>query len=81
MTFQLGQLSDCESRIKRDFVEFSRLWVETKESWSDARRTQFERECLSTIGPSLSRFSTAMHEFCETVQQANQALEDDEQSL
>ncbi len=74
MEFRIGRLSDCENRIRRDFVEFSRLWAETTESWSDDRRKQFERERLSTLGPSLSRFSAEMHEFCETLQKANESL-------
>ncbi len=81
MEFRSERLADCESRIQRDFIEFSRLWSETAESWSDSRRKRFERERLSTLGPSLSRFCTAMHEFTEILQKANQSLSDADTKL
>lgn len=78
MAFNLGRVTDSENRIRRDFVEFSRLWMAVKEDWLDERRDRFEKEHLSTIGPSLSRFSSALNEFCDTVRQADRALKDDQ---
>ena len=77
MAFNLGRVTDSENRIRRDFVEFSRLWTAVREDWLDERRARFEHEHLSTIGPSLNRFSAAMSDFCEAVRKADQALKDD----
>ncbi|KAA1261975.1 hypothetical protein LF1_45360 [Rubripirellula obstinata] len=74
--FQTGRLTDCENRFQRDFVEFSRLWSDTKTDWADARRSQFEREHLSSLGPSLSRLTAALHEFTSVIDLANRQLSD-----
>lgn len=79
MSFPLGRITDCENRLQRDFVEFARLWADVKDDWGDARRDQFERDHLSTLGPSLNRFTASLHDFSEAVHQANRALDDQKQ--
>ncbi|MGI9470006.1 MAG: hypothetical protein ACR2NZ_00650 [Rubripirellula sp.] len=78
MAFNLGRVTDCEGRIQRDFVEFARLWSQVREDWLDDRCRRFEKENLSTIGPSLSRFSASLHEFCDAVRKADIDLRDDQ---
>ena len=80
MAFNLGRVIDCEGRLQRDFIEFARLWSDVKEDWLDDRCRRFEKEHLSTIGPSLSRFAAALHEFTEVVRKAEVALKDDRQA-
>ena len=80
MAFNLGRVIDCEGRLQRDFIEFARLWSDVKEDWLDDRCRRFEQEHLSTLGPSLSRFAAALHEFTEVVRKAEVALKDDRQS-
>ena len=77
MTFNLGSLRDSENRIRRDFVEFSKLWLAVREDWLDQRCERFEKEHLSTLGPSMNRFSAALHQFCEAANKADRALKDD----
>lgn len=77
MTFPLGRLIEGEGRIQHNFVEFARLWTDVKEDWQDDRCRQFEKDHLSTIGPSLGRFTTALHEFTEQIRKAENALRDD----
>ena len=74
--FNTGRFYDCENRFQRDFVEFCRLWTDTKADWADSRRGQFEREHLSSVGPSLSRLTTALHEFSSAIDMANRDLDD-----
>ncbi len=80
MSFNLGSLSDSENRIRRDFMEFSKLWLAVGDDWLDERREKFEREHLSTLGPSLNRFSAALHQFYEAANKADRALKDDSRS-
>ena len=77
MSLRLGALIDCEGRLQRDFTDFARLWSTVKEDWRDDRCRRFEQTHLSTLGPSLSRFTTALHEFCDTVRKADSALQDE----
>lgn len=77
MTFPMGRLIDGEGRIQRDFVEFARLWANVKEDWQDDRCRKFEKDHLSTLGPSLSRFTAALHEFSDNIRKAENALKDD----
>lgn len=77
MAFNLGLLIDAENRFRHDFVEFARQWAEVKESWRDDRCRRFEQEHLSSLGPSLNRFSAALTEFTDKVRQADQALRDE----
>lgn len=77
MTFPVGRITDCEGRLKRDFSEFSRLWARVGEDWLDDRRARFERDHLSTLGPSLSRFAAALHEFNDSVRKADVDLSDE----
>jgi hypothetical protein len=79
MSFNLGRAIDCEGRIQRDFIEFARLWADVKQDWLDDRCRKFERDHLSTLGPSLNRFAAAMHDFCDSVRKAEAALKDSRQ--
>lgn len=78
MSFPLGRLTDCEGRLQRDFSEFARLWAQVREDWLDDRCRQFEKDHLSTLGPSLSRFAAALHELGDTVRKAEANLRDDD---
>ncbi len=77
MALKLGPVQDAENRIKRDFADFARLWGDVKEDWLDDRSRKFEQEHLSSLGPSLSRFCAALHEFFDVVRRADVALKDD----
>ncbi len=76
MSFNLGRINESESRLQRDFVEFARLWSAVRDDWLDDRCRRFEQENLSTLGPSLNRFTTALHEFTDTVRKADRDLKD-----
>ena len=78
MSFNLGQVTDCEGRLQRDFAEFARLWSAVREDWLDERCRRFEQEHLSTLGPSLNRFVAELHDFCDKVRKADLALKDDQ---
>jgi hypothetical protein len=78
MAFNLGRVTDCEGRLQRDFVEFARLWTAVRENWLDDRCRRFEREHLSSLGPSLNRFTAALTEFSDAVRKADLALRDDQ---
>lgn len=80
MSFQLGRVTDCQNRLKSDFIEFARLWAEVGEDWQDERRERFEKEHLSTLGPSLNRFSAALEDFSDAIRKADRALQDDRHS-
>ena len=77
MAFHLGRVTDFEGRLQRDYVEFARLWAAVGEDWLDDQRRKFEQQHLRTLGPSLSRFTGAMHEFSEAVRKAEFDLRDD----
>ena len=77
MAFQIGRVVDCEGRIQRDFTEFARLWAKVREDWLDDRCRRFEQEHLSSLGPSLARFTATLHEFCDSVRKADIELKDD----
>ncbi len=77
MSFSLGRVTDCEGRLQKDFSEFARLWSKVREDWLDDRCRKFEMDHLSTIGPSLNRFTAALHEFSDAVRTADQALRDE----
>ncbi|TWU58146.1 hypothetical protein [Rubripirellula reticaptiva] len=77
MAFNLGRVTDCENRLQRDFVEFARLWSDVRETWQDERRAKFEQENLTSLGPSLNRFSAALRDFSDAVRKAERALDDE----
>ncbi|TWU50998.1 hypothetical protein Poly51_42910 [Rubripirellula tenax] len=77
MSFNLNRVTDCESRLKRDFIEFARLWADVREDWLDERRAQFESEHLDSLGPSLNRFAAALRDFSDTARKADRLLRDD----
>jgi hypothetical protein len=77
MTFRLAPVTDCQNRLKRDYVDFARGWAAVKEDWLDDRCRQFEKDHLTTLGPSLNRFATALTEFSDAVRKAESALRDD----
>lgn len=76
MSFPMGRLTDCEGRLQRDFSEFARLWTRVREDWRDDRCRRFEKDHLSTLGPSLNRFVAALHEFGDAVRKAEADLRD-----
>lgn len=80
MRFNLGAINDAENRIKRDFLDFSKIWQNVKEDWLDDRCRQFEQEHLASIGPCLNRFVGQMSEFTDAVRKADRALQDDQAS-
>jgi hypothetical protein len=77
MSHSIGRIADGEARLQRDFSEFSRLWARVREDWLDDRCRQFERDHLSTIGPSLNRFVASLSEFTDAVRKADAALRDE----
>ena len=79
MAFNLGPLTDAQSRFQRDFVDFSQLWASARENWRDQRCERFQREHLSTLGPCLNRFCTALQEFCDEARKADRILADEDQ--
>lgn len=81
MAFNLGPLYDAESRFQRDFVDFSKLWASVRENWRDQQCERFGREHLSTLGPSLNRFCTALHEFCDEARKADRILADEDRPV
>ena len=78
MAFNLGPLTDAENRFRRDFIDFSRLWVSVRENWRDDRCRRFEQEHLASLGPSLNRFAAALHEFTDAVRKADRLLADNQ---
>jgi hypothetical protein len=77
MLLPTSRLTDCEGRLQRDFSEFAKLWSRVRESWLDDRCRKFEKDHLSTIGPSLGRFTAALHEFTDALRKADMELRDD----
>lgn len=77
MSYPMGRITDCEGRLQRDFSEFARLWSRVREDWLDDRCRKFEKDHLATIGPSLSRFAAALHEFSDAVRKADVDLRDE----
>ena len=75
----LAPLTDAQNRFRREFNDFARLWQETKQDWRDDRAAEFEREFLSPLGPSLSRFASALAEFTETLRKSQAAIKDTDQ--
>ena len=76
MSVNLGALADSENRFRHGFSEFARSWAVVRENWLDDRCRKFELERLSTIGPTLTRFTAALHEFENIVRQADRQLSD-----
>jgi uncharacterized protein YukE len=74
--FNLAPLVDAQNRFRSEFTEFARLWQETKQDWRDDRARRFEQEHLSDLGPSLTRFATALSELTETLRKAQAAVAD-----
>ena len=77
MSFPLGRITDCEGRLQRDFSDFARLWARVRGDWGDDRCRQCGKDHLSTLGPSLSRFAAALHEFSDAVRKADVDLRDE----
>ncbi len=78
MPFHLGRITDFEGRLQRDYVEFARQWAAVREDWLDDQCRKFEQKHLQSLGPSLSRFTGALHEFCDAVRKAEADLRDDD---
>jgi hypothetical protein len=77
MPLPTARLTDCESRLQRDFSEFARLWSRVRENWLDDRCRKFEQDHLSTMGSSLGRFATALHELNDSLRKADTELRDE----
>lgn len=77
--FNISPLVDAQNRFRRDFVEFARLWQDAKDNWKDDRARRFEQEHLSSLGPSLSRFTAALNEFTDALRKAQTSLGDEDQ--
>ncbi|TWT80684.1 hypothetical protein CA13_21300 [Planctomycetes bacterium CA13] len=78
MAVKLGPIRDAENRIRRDFIDFARLWGDVRQDWLDDRCRQFEQKHLASLGPSLNRFTAALSEFYEVVRRADEALQDND---
>ena len=76
----IAPLTDAQNRFRREFTEFARLWQETKEDWRDDRARQFEQENLSALGPSLSRFTSTLAEFTDSLRKSQIAIADTDQA-
>ncbi|KAA5541031.1 hypothetical protein FYK55_19220 [Roseiconus nitratireducens] len=72
----LAPLTDAQNRFRREFTDFARVWQETKEDWRDDRARRFEQRHLASLGPSLSRFASALAELTETLRQSQIAVAD-----
>ncbi len=70
----LGQLSDCENRYRRHWLDFTRLWQNVKREWRDRRQEQFEQDHLRRLPSSLNRLSAAVGELRDVMQQADREL-------
>ena len=81
MALNLGLLTDAENRFRHDFVEFAKLWADVKQDWQDDRCRRFEQEHLSSLGPSLNRFTAALNEFTDKVRKADRMLADENEFL
>lgn len=69
-------LTDAQNRFRREFTDFARLWQETKEDWRDDQARLFEQEFLAPLGPSLTRFASALAEFSEILRKSQAAIVD-----
>ena len=78
--FNISPLIDAQNRFRRDFIDFSRIWQDAKDNWKDDRARRFEQEHLSSLGPSLSRFTAALNEFTEVVRKAQTTLNDQDRA-
>ena len=76
MSFNLGPLHDAENRFQSDFVDLAKRWADVREGWRDRQCERFEKEHLSTLGPSLNRFCTELREFCDEARKADRLLAD-----
>lgn len=74
----LGQLTDGENRLQRDFGDLARAWGDVKGEWFDGQRDRFERQHLASLGPSLSRMVAQLRDFSDAAHRAARELEDPE---
>lgn len=72
----LSPVIDGHNRLRQDFKLFAQHWAATKDDWRDARREQFEREHLQSLGPSLARLSAALDEWRDFVVKSDRELAD-----
>ncbi|MCO8123853.1 hypothetical protein NHH03_19060 [Stieleria sp. TO1_6] len=72
----LSPLVDAQGRIRHEFNDFARLWQDTKQDWRDDRARRFEQQHLASLGPSLSRFATALAELTELLRKSQAAVAD-----
>jgi hypothetical protein len=76
MTTPLGPLVDGQSRLRSGYQALAQTWADVKEDWRDQRKTQFEREHLAPLGPSLTRLSTAVDDLVQQIILADRELAD-----
>jgi len=72
-----SRLAEQNGQLRRVFSDFSKLWQATGEFWKDERRTRYEKQHLTTIGPSLRRLSSMLGQLTDSVSDAEKDLLDD----
>lgn len=73
----LGMLLDSQSRLRREFQDLARRWVDVKDHWRDAQRDEFERKHLAELPAVLSRADAALQELDEALRKAERQLSDE----
>lgn len=73
-----SHLHDGGGRLQKSFSDFSKVWCNAGDAWRDDRHRQFEQQHLSTIGPSLQRFSSTLSQLSESVSRAQKELRDED---
>ncbi|MFG0254118.1 MAG: hypothetical protein ACF787_03325 [Rhodopirellula sp. JB053] len=74
--FPLGPLTESQSRVRQEFLDFVEQWQQTKQQWRDEPARKFEREALCDLSPTLTRVSAAMQTFAEACREADHHLSD-----
>ena len=77
MSKMRSRLAEQNGQLRRVFSDFSKLWQATGEFWKDKRRTRYEKQHLTTIGPSLQRLSSMLGQLTDSVSDAEKDLLDD----
>jgi len=77
MSKMRSRLAEQNGQLRRVFSDFSKLWQATGEFWKDERRTRYEKQHLTTIGPSLQRLSSMLEQLTDSVSDAEKDLLDD----
>lgn len=75
---RLSVLHDAENRLRRCWQTFVVAWQDTKPTWRDNRRQQFENEHLRELPNLLNRTQSELSNYRETVQSIIRQLRDEE---